>query len=61
MGKKNMLTETLLLRRKNKRHQKKNLGYKFIRINASKEDYDEDYEASTIQIFISKFKDRELK
>ena len=27
----------------------------------SKEDYDADYEASRIQTFISKFKDRQLK
>ena len=34
---------------------------KFIRINTSKEGYDADYEASRIQTFISKFKDRQLK
>ena len=37
------------------------LGCKFIRINASKEDYDADYEASRIQTFIIKLKDRQLK
>ena len=37
------------------------LGCKFIRINTSKEGYDADYEASRIQTFISKFKDRQLK
>ena len=37
------------------------LGWKFIRINLSKEGYDADYEASRIQRFISKFKDRQLK
>ena len=31
----------------------------FIRINTSKENYDADYEASRIQTFISKFKDKE--
>ena len=39
----------------------KKLGCKFIRINTSKEGYDADYEASRIQKFISKFKDRQLK
>ena len=37
------------------------LGCKFIRINTSKEGYDADYEASRIQTFISKFRDRQLK
>ena len=39
----------------------KKLGRKFIRINTSKEGYDADYEASKIQIFISKFKKMQLK
>ena len=59
--KKVTLTETLFLRRKDKKHQKKKIGSQFIRINTSKESYDAEYEASTIQIFISKFKDRQLK
>ena len=37
----------------------KKLNYEFIRINTSRENYDADYEASRIQIFISKFKDKE--
>ena len=39
----------------------KKLGCKFIRINASKEGYDVDYEVSSIQTFISKFRERQLK
>ena len=39
----------------------KKFGCKFIRINTSKEGYDVDYEASRIQIFISKVKDRQLE
>ena len=58
--KKVILTETLFLRRKDKEHQKK-LRCKFIRINASKEGFDADHEASRIQTFISKFKDRQFK
>ena len=58
--KKFILTETLFSRRKHKSTRKK-LGRKFIRINTSKEGYDADYEASRIQTFISKFKDRQLK
>ena len=41
--------------------RKKKLGCKFIRINISKEGYHADYEASRIQTFISKFKDKQLK
>ena len=37
------------------------LNCKFIRINTSKENYDADYEASRIQMFISKFKDKKNK
>ena len=59
--KKVIVTETLFLRRKDKKHSKKKLGCKFIRINTSKEGYDTDYEASRIQTFISKFKDSQLK
>ena len=39
----------------------KKLGCKFIRINASKEGYDADYEVSRIQTFISTFRERQLK
>ena len=59
--KKVIVTETLFLRRKDKKHSKKKLGCKFIRINTSKEGYDPDYEAIRIQTFISKSKDRQLK
>ena len=38
----------------------KNLGCKFIRINTSKEQYNADYEASRVQEFIYKFKDKQL-
>ena len=41
--------------------EKRQNGQKFIRINVSKEGYEADYEASRIQTFISKFKDRQLK
>ena len=37
----------------------KKLNCKFIRINTSRENYDADYEASRIQTFITKFKDKE--
>ena len=41
----------------------KKLGCKFIRINTSDAErgYDTDYEVSKVQIFISNFKDRQLK
>ena len=37
------------------------LNCEFIRINTSKEGYDADYEASRIQVFISKFKENKIK
>ena len=40
---------------------KKDLNCKFIRINTSKENFDVDYEISRIQVFISQFKDNEIK
>ena len=40
---------------------KKTLVCKFIRINTNKEGYDADFQASRIQTFISKLKDRQLK
>ena len=60
---KTMKVEILFLKKKDKRHQKKKLGCKFIRINISdaKRGYDTDYEISKIQIFISEFKDKKIK
>ena len=57
--KKIILTETLFLRRQ--KALEKKLGCKSIRINTSKEGYDANCEASRIQTFISKFKERQLK
>ena len=37
------------------------LNWEFIRINTSKKNYDADYEASRIQVFISKFKENKIK
>ena len=59
--KKVILTEILFLKKKDKKHQEKKLNCEFIRINTSRENYDADYEASRIQIFISKFKENETK
>ena len=46
-----------------KRHEalEKKLNCKFIRINTSRENFDVDYEASRIQVFISQFKDNKIK
>ena len=54
--KKVILTEILFLRKKDKKHQKKNLGCKFIIINTSnaKNGYDLDYEADNINSKIKK-------
>ena len=59
--KKVTLTEILFLRRKDKKHQKKKLACKFIRINTSKVGYNADYEVCRVQTFISKFKNEKLK
>ena len=59
--KKVILTEILNLKKKDKRHQKKNLTVNFIRINTSRRNFDVDYEAGRIQTFISQFKDNKIK
>ena len=59
--KKVILTETLYLKMKDKKHQKKKLNCKFIRINTSRENFDVDYQASRIEVFISQFKDNKIK
>ena len=51
----------LIFKEKRQKALEKKLGCKFIRINTSKEGYDADYEASKIETFISKFKDRKIK
>ena len=58
--KKDILTETLLLRKKRQEALEKKLGCKFIRINTSnaKNGYDLDYEVGNIEAFIDEFKDR---
>ena len=61
--KKDMLKETLFLRKKDKKHQEKKLGCKFIRINTSnaKNSYDLDYEVINIEAFIDEFKNKKIK
>ena len=51
----------LIFEEKRQKAIEKKLGCKFIRINTIKEGYDAVYEASRIQTFISKLKDRQLK
>ena len=60
--KKDILTEILFLKKKDKKHQKK-LGCKFIRINTSnaKNGYDIDYKGGNIETFIDKFKNKKMK
>ena len=60
---KTMKAEKSFLRRKDKKHQKKKLSCKFIRINTSNEErgYDTDYEFSKMHAFISKFKNKKIK
>ena len=61
--KKDILIETLFLKKKGKKHQKKKLGCKFIRINTSnaKNAYDLDYEVGNVQAFIDDFKNKKTK
>ena len=49
----------LIFEEKRQKALEKKLNCEFIRINTSRENYDADYEASKIQTFISKFKDKE--
>ena len=51
----------LIFEEKRQKALEKKLNCKFIRVNASSENYDADYEASRIQVFISQFKDNEIK
>ena len=51
----------LVLEEKRQKALEKKLNCKFIRINTSKENFDVDYEVSRIQLFISQFKDNEIK
>ena len=51
----------LIFEEKRQKALEKKLNCKFIRINTSRENYDADYEASRIQMFISKFKEKEVK
>ena len=52
--KRNILTETLFLKKRRQQALEKILDCKFIRINTSKENYAADYEISRIQTFITK-------
>ena len=54
-------TRELIFEEKRQDALEKKLGCKLIRINTSKKGYDAGYEASRIQTFISKFKDKQLK
>ena len=45
----------LIFEEKKQKASEKKLNCKFIRINTSKENYDADYEARRIQVFISQF------
>ena len=49
----------LIFEEKRQKALEKKLNCEFIRINTSRENYDADYEASRIQTFINKFKNKE--
>ena len=51
----------LIFEEKRQKTLEKKINCKFIRINTSTENYDTDYEASRIQMFISKFNDKNIK
>ena len=55
------VSRDLIFEEKRQKILEKKLGCKCIRINTSKEGYDTDYEASRMQTFTSKFKDRKLE
>ena len=58
-----ILIETLFLRKKDKKYQKKKTGCKFIRINTSnaKNGNDLDYEVGNVQTFIDELKNKKNK
>ena len=51
----------LIFEEKRQKALEKKLNCEFIRINTSRENYDADYEASRIQVFISQFKENKIK
>ena len=51
----------LTLEQKKQEALEKKRNCKFIRINTSRENFDVDYETSKIRMFISQFKDNEIK
>ena len=61
--KKVILTDAILLRKKDKKHQQKNLDCKFIRTNTSnaKNEYELDYEVGDVQTFIDELKNKKIK
>ena len=61
VDKKGHTDRDLIFEKKQQEALEKKLVCKFIRINASKEGYNADYEASRVQTFISEFKNRELE
>ena len=56
-------TETVFLRKKGKKHQKKKFGCDFIRINTSNAEigYDLDYEVNGIEAFIDVSQKKKIK
>ena len=59
--KKHILTEILFLKKKWQEALEKKLDCKFIRINASKENYEADYEILRIQNLLVSLKTKELE
>ena len=51
----------LIFEKKRQEALEKKLNCEFIRINTSRENFNVDYEASRIQVFISQFKDNKIK
>ena len=58
--KKDILTEILFFRKKDKKHSKKKLGCRFIRINTgnAKNGYDLEYDVGNIEPFIDELKNK---
>ena len=59
--KKKYVGRNLIFEREKRKALENKLGCKFIRINTSKKVYDADHDASRIQTFINKFRDRKLQ
>ena len=59
--KKDILTETFFLKKKDKKYQKKNLVVNTNNTSNAKNGYDVDYKVGNVQAFIDEFENKKIK